>query len=50
MIRFLSKYLIFCGIFIAKLTKYKLTWFSDVRSIKNAIYKGFINYCNEIFT
>ena len=36
-LRLLSKNLIFCGTFNAKLSKYKLTWFHDVRSIKNAI-------------
>ena len=47
-IGFLSKDLIFCGTFNAKLIKYKLTWFHDVRSIKNDIYNGFVNYCNEM--
>ena len=48
-LRLLSKDLIFCGTFDAKSKKYKLTWFHDVRSIKNAIYKGFVNYCNDMF-
>ena len=47
-LRLLSKDLIFCGTFNAKLNKYKLTWFHDVRSIIYAIYKGFVNYCNEM--
>ena len=46
-LRLSFKDLIFCGTFNAKLNKYKLTWFHDVRSIKNATYKGIVNYCNE---
>ena len=49
-IRPLTKDLIFCGTFNAKLNKYKLIWFHDVRSRKNAIYKGFVNCCNEMIT
>ena len=47
-LRLASQDLIFCVSFNAKLNKHKLTWFHDVRNIKNAIYKGFVNYCNEM--
>ena len=48
LLRLLSKDLIFCGNSNAKLSKYKLIWFHGVGSIKNAIYKGFVNYCNKM--